>query len=245
MPLSRKPLAPKRSRSAHIWGLDKSGKTALALSAPKPAMINFDRSEDYILGKMGQEDILRDRIVVPPVRGSNRITPAQARPALEAFEADVQHARQLASMGGLETLIIDGGALLTDIITIVTLDEATNPNSTFRYADRNSYIRNLFNELNESGINVIWTSKAKALWVGNQRVPNQYTPDCHDDVPYMVDFNVQCVAEPTPDGVNFYGVVGTNAFNPALTGKRILNPTWDSLMVLMGLEAPSTETPDA
>ena len=144
-------------------------------------------------------------------------------------------AKALARGGACATIFIDGGSQLTDIITIVALDEAKNPNKTFRYADRNTYIRNLFNELNESGLNVVWTSKARPVWVGENRVPGLYSPDCHADIPYMVDVNVQLVAEPSPEGLQFYGVIGTNAFNPMLVGKRIRNLEWQTLLVLLGL----------
>lgn len=222
---------------------DKSGKSRFGLSAPQPALINFDRSEDWLVGELGLEDILRDRIVVPPAGDDRQITPAQARAALRQFEQDIAQARAFARGGAVETLVVDGGALATDIITIVTLDEATNPNSTFRYAGRNAYIRNLFNELNESGLNVVWTSKAKPMWAGNQRVPNVYQPDCYEDVPYMVDVNVQMVAEPSPAGQAFYGVIGTNAFNPALVGKRFKDLDWKQLLVWLGRAPNLREEP--
>lgn len=131
--------------------------------------------------------------------------------------------------------MFDGGSLFLDIITIVTLDEAENPNKTYRYADRNSYVENLFNSLNEAGVNVIWTSKAKPVWVGDKKVPGLWEPDCHQSIPYSVDVNVQMVAEPHPEkGQAFYGVIGTNAFNPALVGKRFANLDWAQLMVWLG-----------
>jgi hypothetical protein len=215
----------------------KSGKTRFGLSAPQPAMINFDRSEDWLLQELAL-DILRDRIVMPP----GDITLQSAQAALRQFEQDVSQAKALAKGGACETIFIDGGSLLTDIITIVKLDESTNPNTTFRYGVRNAYIKNTFNELNESGLNVIWTSKAKPLWVSNQRIAGQYVPDCHDDVPYMVDVNVQFVAEPSPEGQLFRGVIGTNGFNPKLVGKGISNLTWDLLVGLLGLGKPEEAT---
>lgn len=221
------------SRTVKFVGRHKSGKSNLALSAPKPAMINFDRSEDFLLEKTGNGDILRDRIIVPPALGVRQVTPLQASVALTRFEQDVTQAKALSTGGAVQTLIIDGGSLLVDLITIKTLDEASNPNKTFRYADRNTYIKNLFNELNESGMNVIWTSKAKPVWVGSERVPNLYQPDCHEDIPYMVDVNVQMVTEKSPDGVNFYGVIGTNAYKPVLVDKRIRDLTWDMLWALL------------
>jgi hypothetical protein len=197
-------------------------------------MINFDRSEDWLLQKMGMEDILRDRIVMPP----GDITLANARAALTQFETDLTQIRAMKASGVIETVIIDGGTLLTDIITIVKLDEAENPNKTFRYAGRNAYLQNLFNELNECGLNVVWTSKARDLWVANNKVPNVYTPDCHDEVPYRVDVNMQMIAEPSPEGQLFYGLIGTNAFNPVLVGKRIPNLDWAMLMALLGRSLP-------
>lgn len=240
MSLSKKPVAPKRGITVHAWGLDKSGKSRFALSAPAPALINFDRSEDWLVGELGLEDILRDRIVIAPVMGSRQITVPQARIALAQFEQDIQQALALAQGGAVETVIVDGGALALDIITIVTLDDAENPNKTFRYAGRNAYIRNLFNSLNESGVNVVWTSKAKPVWVGSERIPNMWQPDCHDDVPYMVDVNIQFQMEPSPAGANFYGIIGTNAFNPLLVGKRLPNLNWSMLMALIG-QAPTPE----
>lgn len=234
MSLSKKPIAPKRGITVHCWGLDKSGKSRFGLSAPQPALINFDRSEDWLLEKL-EMDILRDRIVVPPTGTDRTITPAAAKKAMQQAEQDIAQARALASGGAVETLIIDGGSLFLDLITIVTLDEATNPNNTFRYAGRNAYVNNLLNELNESGLNVVWTSKAKPLWVGNQRVPNVYTPDTHDNIPFLVDVNLQMVAEPCPEGQAFRGVIGTNGFRPDLVGKGVSNLTWDLLMTLLGV----------
>jgi hypothetical protein len=208
---------------------DKCGKTDFGLSAPQPALINFDRSEDWLLKKRNL-DILRDRIVLPP----GKLTPAAAGLALKQFEQDMVQAKALSAGGACETVFIDGGSQLTDIITLVTLDASDNKNKTFKYADRNTYIRNLFNELNESGLNIVWTSKARAVWVGENRVPNLWQPDCHADVPFMVDVNVQLVTEPSPEGLQFYGVIGTNAFNPLLVGKRIRDLTWPLLMSLVG-----------
>jgi hypothetical protein len=228
---------------------DKCGKTDFGLSAPQPALINFDRSEDWLLKKRNL-DILRDRIVLPP----GTLTPAAAGLALKQFEQDMMQAKALHAAAqkpmadmtvsdvgqalrnpnGVETVFIDGGSQLTDIITLVTLDASDNKNKTFKYADRNTYIRNLFNELNESGLNIVWTSKARAVWVGENRVPNLWQPDCHADVPFMVDVNVQLITEPSPEGLQFYGVIGTNAFNPLLVGKRIRDLTWPLLMSLVG-----------
>ena len=233
MPLSKRPITPTKAWSLHIWGKDKSGKSALALSAPKPALINFDRSADFLLAKTGNPDIFQDRIVVPPMLGVRTVSPAQANLALTQFEQEVEQAKKLRGVA-IDTVIIDGGSLLVDLITIKTLDESNNQNNTYRYADRNTYIKNLFNELNESGLNVIWTSKAKPLWVNNQKT-NLYTPDCHDDIPYMVDCNIQVFTEPSPEGLKFYGEVGTNAYNPLLVGRKLANPTWDLLGTMLGL----------
>ncbi len=233
MSLSKRPIAPKRGITVHIWGLPKSGKSRFGLSAPQPALINFDRSEDWLLQAL-ELDILRDRIVLPP----GEITLPAARAALAQFEQDMVQAKALSAGGACETIFIDGGSQLTDIITLVKLDEAKNPNKTFRYAERNVYIRNLFNELNECGLNVVWTSKARAVWVAEKKIPNLYSPDCHDDIPYMCDANVQMVTEPSPEGEVFRATIGTNAFRPELVGKSISNLTWSLLMVLLG-QAPA------
>ncbi len=176
-------------------------------------------------------DILRDRIVLP----QGKITVPVARAALTRLEQDLTQAKALAKGGACETIFIDGGSQLTDIITLVTLDEASNPNKTFRYAERNAYIRNLFNDLNECGLNVVWTSKARDVWVADKKVPNLYQPDCHADIPFMVDVNIQLLTEPSPEGLVFYGVFGTNAFSPALVGKRIRNLEWGTMLVLLGV----------
>jgi len=157
----------------------------------------------------------------------------QARLALAQFEQDIQQALALAKGGAVETIIVDGGALAENIITIVTLDDSENKNNTFKWAGRNAYMRNLFNQLNESGVNVVWTSKAKAVWVGDKKVPNMWQPDCFDDIPYLVDANVQLTTEPSPAGLMFYMLIGTNAFNPVLTGKRFAEPSWDLLLKLL------------
>ena len=174
-------------------------------------------------------DILRDRIVMP----QGAITYAKARPALTQFETDMTQAKALAKGGACETIVVDGGSQLTDIITIVTLEENENKNNTYRYATRNSYIRNLFTELNECGLNVVWTSKARPVWVNDKKL-DLIQPDCHDDIPYMVDINVQFAAEPAPEGQAFYGIIGTNAFNPTLVGKRFKDLDWKQLLVWLG-----------
>ena len=123
-----------------------------------------------------------------------------------------------------------------DVITIVTLDESDNKNKTFRYAGRNAYIKNLFNELNESNLNVVWTSKARPLWVGDNKVPGEYVPDCHDDIPYMVDINVQMKTvrpNAVAPGVVFQGVIGTNKFKPSAVGIAVPDLTWDMLLNLL------------
>ncbi len=179
-----------------------------------------------------------------------------AQAALAQFEQDLKQAKAFHAAGqsviktppylqhsesipppnpnAIDSIVIDGGSLLVDIITMVKLDEAKNPNKTYRYAERNAYIKNLFNDLNESGLNVIWTSKARPVWVAEKKIPNLYSPDCHDDIPFMVDLNVQFVTEPSPEGLKFYGVIGTNAYNPGLVGKSISNLKWDLLMNLLG-----------
>jgi hypothetical protein len=77
--------------------------------------------------------------------------------------------------------------------------------------------------------------------VGTNRVPNLFQPDCHEEIPYAVDVNIQMVAEPSPEGLAFYGVIGTNAFNPVLTGKRFKDLNWAQLMVWLGRAAPVVE----
>lgn len=218
----------------------KSGKSRFGLSSPQPALINLDRSEDWLLQALDL-DILRDRIILPP----GDLTLAGATAALRQFEQDMVQAKALSKGGACETIFVDGGSQLTDIITLVKLDEAKNPNKTYRYAERNTYIRNLFNELNESGLNVVWTSKARKVWVAEKPVPGLYSPDCHDDIPYMVDVNLQLMTELSPEGQAFYGVIGTNAFNPTLVGKRIRNLEWDTMLVLLGISTPARTSADS
>ena len=71
---------------------DKSGKSRLALTAPKPALLNFDRSEDWLLREMGLDNILRDRITLPP----GEIHPSAAKKALTPVRAG-RHARRRRS----------------------------------------------------------------------------------------------------------------------------------------------------
>jgi len=210
----------------------------MALSAPAPCLINFDRNENWILGELGMGDILRDRIVMP----AGQITEAAARRALAQFEQDMMQAKVMQGAGKCSTVIIDGGSLLLEIITLVTLADSENKNNTFKYAGRNAYVKNFFNEANESGLNVIWVSKAKPLWVGDKKIAGEYTPDCHDDIPYMCDVNMQMRAERKPPaGLNYYGVIGMNAFSDKPVGLNIANMTWDLMLNLL-LPAKSEET---
>ena len=216
----------------------------MALSYPSPCLINFDRSEDSLIGSLGMENIMRDRIVAPV----GEITYPVAKQLLTQFEADVNQAKQLQQAGVVKSLIIDGGPLAEDIITIVTLEENDNKNNTYRYATRNAYITNLFNDLNESGLNAVWLSKAKPLWVNNNKVAGQYIPNCHDDIPFMVNVNIFTRTKPKPPlgiGLDFFGVIGMNSANPAVTNLEvasldytgILNLLWPELAVVAEAEA--------
>lgn len=213
----------------------------MSLSFPRPCLINFDRSEDELLTSLGLQDILRDRIVAPP----GEIKYQTAKQLLNQFEADVAQANLLnKNDGAVETLIIDGFSLFLDLVNIVTLEESENKNNTYRYAGRNAYIKNLFNTLNASGLNVVVISKAKPMWVNNAKVQGQYIPDTHDDVPFMVDVNLQATAEPLQPGIglNFFGVIGMNAFNPRITNMRIANLDYTVLTGLLFAPPPAPPT---
>ena len=231
MPLSARPVnAGRRPYSMHVWGTEKTGKSRLALTGPKPCYVNLDRPEDQLLESLGLEGILRDRIQAPP----GEITYDVASILLRQVENDIDQAIKLGASGALQSLVLDGVSLYVDIVTIVTLHESKNPNTTYRYAGRNAYIKTMLNRLNSCGLNVFLLSKAKPLWVGNQRVAGEYVPDCHEDIPFLVDVNVQTRTEPeAPFGLKFYAKIGMNAFRPDLVGMNVLNPTHEILTSLL------------
>ena len=222
---------------------DKSGKSRFALSAPQPALINFDRSEDWLVGELGL-DILRDRIVMPPNGASREITPAQAKVALGQFETDIQQALAFAKGGAIETLIIDGGSLVDghhhdrharrgdqpELDLPLRRPQRLHPQPV-QLAERVGRERRV--DVRRRRRCGRATSASRTLW----------EPDCHDDIPFMVDVNVQFVAEPSPQGQAFYGVIGTNAFNPMLVGKRFKDLDWKQLLVWLGRAPNLREKP--
>lgn len=142
-----------------LYGLEGTGKTTLGLSLPGPIMfVNCDRPAGQLIAQLPPDkEIYYQQLTAD----ADILSPSAANGLLLQFDAAIRTA-----IGQCKSLFIDGEDRLLEIVRIAKLP-ANNPDPMPReYADANSYFENHYGRAAASGLQIVISSGARAVWTG-------------------------------------------------------------------------------
>jgi hypothetical protein len=161
-------IKPRRAAVVlSVEGLDKSGKTHFAFTAPGPiCYISTDWGDEGVIQKFPNKQIIRPiagdlKLDIPAALDRSDPTVIQPcfKKAVDRFVTEYRKAIEL----GVRTIILDKGSELWEWIRLAHYGrQSTNRNDYITTA--NAFYRDLVREANLAGINLIIINEVKALW---------------------------------------------------------------------------------
>jgi len=194
-----------------VDGLDKHGKTAFALTAPKPLVyMDFDIGKEGVLQKAPGRDLILESkpFIIHPGEVSWQLDDVDARirkimkdaePQLERFMKlyKTTLTEPVMTINGRKvkarTIVIDTGSELWELIRLCEFGKTTQV-KPHHYTAVNSLMRDLVRSAFESDVNVIWLHKLKAEWKDNSEGKGRKTGVLEragfDGMSYLVQANL-------------------------------------------------------
>jgi len=171
-----------------VWGIQGSGKTRFALSAPAPLVLDFEGSSRLYAGEF-------NFFIAEPQTGNQQVgdpvglTREIVRELIQGEYADRR------------TLVIDPVTDLLDTVEqqIVGKYEAAIGKQVIElnaiqktkwYAFRRTHIRLLLDALKNLPMDLILVARAKELWDGGKPT-GRFAPDVNPVVPYLMDVVIE------------------------------------------------------
>lgn len=220
-----------------VWGREKQGKTAFALSAPAPIYVfDLDRRLDGPRRLYPTKNIMAKKYRDPLLGGI-----ADHEKIYEEFLGDLREAVRYLKEG---TVVIDPVTQVWTMVQSVYVEKVRKQKSeegkkfmTFDYALANRHFQEVIEVLKDNpSINIVLISRAEEAYdQGGQRT-GTYRIQSHKSVPYMVDMTLRC--EKTKEGV-FQVVIEESGIASAipglvLPGMIIEDPKWENIGDLLG-----------
>ena len=203
-----------------IDGLEKSGKTHFALSAPAPiAVINTDIGLDGVIQKWQSDKEIWVQDVRFSVADFREMKPEEAAKAADEIMKKV-HAAMKAVLGQARTVIYDNATEIWELVRLShfgKLDQVkphhyVHPNNEYREIIRSAF--------DQSTTNLILLHKMANEYV-NDKTTGKKQRKGFSDTGYLVQMNAVCWRDPTPNiGVPdcFHMTVMDSRQNPELAG---------------------------
>jgi hypothetical protein len=192
-------MGPAPSRIiASIEGTDKTGKSHLALTAPRPIMyIDLDVGTEGVIHKFQGEDLMVYQVEQPERLGSSQ----ELMERFGRIWASIQEKVNEALEVGEGTLIIDTFTEAYDIC---------------RYGVAYADLREIMRKVHQSKMSAIFLHKIQKNFNTGEPEPKGWV-----DVPYHVQATLRTHREDTAEGPVFYAEVKASRQNPNLMGKNL------------------------
>lgn len=185
----------KRRLVASISGLDKSGKTNFALTAPGPiAYANYDTGLEGVIHKFeSNKQVYRNdyRVVVPPGAGVQQV----AEVGNEVWERYKKDMRAAWKSDVIRSTVVDPESETWELIRIARFGKLTQV-MPHHYGPVNAEYRNFINEVYDTDKNLILLGRLKEEWenqVVNGKEVGKKTGKLErvgmKDIPYIVQVN--------------------------------------------------------
>ena len=207
-------LAPKRSIMS-IEGLDKSGKSRLAMTAPEPVIyLDLDvGTEGVIEPMMAQREILLYQVEQPSKLGTASELMDRFKVVWQDIQDRVAEALQLES----GTLVIDTFGEAYDICRLAHFGKMAQV-QPHQYAVAYADLREICRLGYQSRMNLILLHK-----LGSNFHTGELEPQCWKEVPYQVQTTIRTSRASTPAGSCFSAEVMSCRPRMELMGQKLVN----------------------
>jgi len=197
-----------------LEGMDKTGKTHFALTAPDPiALFNFDIGLEGVVHKFADKEILVSDVRVAKTGGED-----MWEKAWDAFRKMFTDAIRHPD---IRTVVIDNGTEMWELLRLARLHKLTKV-MPHQYTEVNEEFRELMRtEVFESNKNVIFVHKVKQQWV-NDKFTGKYERAGFKDIGYLVQLNALSWWD--DDEQEFVMTVVNSRHDPALIGAELRGP---------------------
>jgi hypothetical protein len=221
-----------------VWGAEKVGKTAFALTFPEPIrFLDFDWGTEGLEDRYQGKDIEFARFRITPLS-----TPREVIEAVNAFKADYMGALQFCAKHQ-GTVVVDTGSQLYDHVQRAKLEELRQSKyggkeewtpAAFDYGEINSFMSSMYlAPLQLPGLNVVMIHKAKPEYLGKEQT-GRLVIDGWKGTTGAVQMTAQALKTMTRDGVPEFSLkVNTCRLDPTLEGQPIAVPSYDFIMANM------------
>lgn len=214
---------PKPRLILSIEGLDKSGKTNLAFTAPGPlGYLEFDIGAEGVVEKF-QEDkvILAPKPYETRFDGGNQKNDAGVE--FLRFEKDFK-----SSLTQLRSTIVDTASETWELLRLARFGKLTQV-KPHHYVEVNQEYRDLVRFAFEHDSNLILLHKLKAEWAekadGSSKKTGQFERQGFSETGYLVQMNVRCWREDVREegDLGFRCQILNSRHRPELTGEILEN----------------------
>lgn len=217
-----------------LGGLDKSGKTNFALSAPGPmAYANFDTGLEGVIDKFtktGKKVYSQDyRVTIPPGTTDPSQVAAIAQEVWARYKADVRAALKSPL---IRSIVTDTESETWELIRLARFGKLTQV-LPHHYGPVNTEYRNFYNEVYDTDKNLILLGRMKDEWENTTAVIGGQTKEVgrktgriervgFKEIPYMVQINAIASHDPMAEpGERFSLQVVNCRQNAELVGEVI------------------------
>lgn len=244
--------APTRKRLViSVAGLDKSGKTNLALTAPGPmAYANFDTGLEGVIHKFeGTKRIYREdyRVIVPPRQSVEQVA-GIANEVWERYKSDVRMAHKSPL---IRTIVIDTESETWELIRLARFGKLTQV-MPHHYGPVNAEYRNFLNEVYDTDKNLVILGRLKDEWENTVNAQGKEVGHKTGrlervgmkDIPYIVQLNAIAHFDPmTTPGDQFSLEIINCRQNSEMCG-TVLPQSMCTFQSLAGMVYPNSQETD-
>jgi len=205
---------------ASIAGLEKTGKTHFACTAPGPIMyFNIDIGAEGVVNKF-QDD---KRIF----RYDVRVPKGATKDVYQAMWLDLKHRLEVVYSIGVGTVIIDTGTEAFELARLAHFGKLTQV-MPHNYVEVNSEWREMMRTAYDSPMNTIYIHKMKSKWLNGNRT-GEYELAGFGEMGYLSQVNITTFREDNTDssGSQFGMIVKDCRQNPNLNGTVLRGPMCD------------------
>jgi hypothetical protein len=224
---SRVASQPKPRLILSIEGLDKSGKSRLAFTAPGPlGYLEFDIGAEGVI-----EQFQDEKVILAPKAYETRFDEGKqktdATNEYARFERDYKN-----SIAGLRSTIIDTASETWELLRLARLGKLTQV-LPVKYTEVNSEYRDLIRFAFENDSNLILLHKVKETWKngadGKGTKTGEFERAGFSETGYLVQMNVRCWREEMTDEMRAAGDLGfrcqilNSRHNASIAGEILCN----------------------
>lgn len=224
--------APKHRLLANIEGMEKSGKTNLALTAPAPiAYVDVDLGSEGVLHKFQDKKeiwVSRHKLELDfaLVKDPTQDQMNKAADAAYVVWSKIRKDWITALDSGVRTLITDTGTELWEILRMARFGRLMQVKS-HHYGPVNMEFRDLIRRAEERDVNLLMLHKLKEEYKGDKPTGLMRMAG-FNDIPYMMHLNVRCwkdSTQPFPDC--FRATIVDSRQNPEINGMEMVGADID------------------